>query len=152
MLVIVIGWAFGTFLYFKVAFDAAFYDGITIVAALICGILSSVCILFGSGVYAHKLLRFNWTPGAVPARVTDLLSPTLLPFILICVVHSLLLRLVIFGFSKRLSRDISVFEGYGRNKQVSEEIVIFLLISVAPIVLHYAMSVWGTYRNANKVI
>ena len=76
------------------------------------------------------------------------MAPTIGPFLGICIVHALLLRLVIFGFSKRLDRDISILGRYGDG--ISEEFIFFLLIVLTPIVLHYLMSVWGTYQNANK--
>jgi hypothetical protein len=83
------GWVLAVLIYFKAAFDAAFYDGISIVAALLLAVLFGVEVFAASSVYAIRLLRYNWTPGAVPARLSTLLAKTALPAVGMAVLYSL---------------------------------------------------------------
>lgn len=148
MLGILVGWAFVTFIYFKVAFDALFRDSISIVAALLLAILIAIYVFIGSSIQASQLLRYNWTPGAVPARLSELVAKTLLSFVGLSVVFVLVSRAIIFGFSKSLSKEIKLFLGH-RSQNLEESFFIFLGIVMLPLLLHYAMSLFGTYSNAN---
>lgn len=148
MIGIVVAWCFGSFLYFKVLFDFVFRSDISIFATFLMSVSLGILIFFSSGVYASKLLRFNLSPGTVPATLSDIIKPTFVPFILFSATYALLCRLIIFGFSKRLHRDIDIFRY--RNK-IDEDFIYFLIIVAAPVIIHYVMVVFSTYHNANRV-
>ena len=144
---IVIAWAFGSFLYFKVLFDAVFRADLSIIAALIMAIFFGGLIFSASGIYAMLLLPFNWSPGRVPAKWSQLIGRTLLPLVGFIAAYGLIYRLVIFAFSKKLSREIRIFDFRYR---LEEEIFQFLLIITVPVIIHYAMCIFSTYNNANR--
>jgi len=148
MIGIVVAWCFGSLLYFKVLFDFVFWSDISIFATFLMSIFLGILIFFSSGRYASKLLRFNWSPGTVPATLSDIIKPTFFPFILFLSTYALLCRLIIFGFSKKLHKDIDIFNY--RNK-IDEDFIYFLLIASAPVIIHYIMVVFSTYHNANRV-
>ncbi len=147
MIGIIGGWAFATFLYFKIVFDAAFSRDITIIAALLMGVAFGVLVFTFSGVYAMRLLEFNWSPGKITATVSQLISRTIIPLIGAVIVYGLVARLLIFGFSKKLNYSIDVFNYRGN---IDKDFVTFVLIIFLPIIVHYAMSIYGTYINANR--
>ena len=149
MAVIWIAWAFGSFLFFKIAFDWFFDSATSIVASLLIAILAGIAIFAASYIYAMRLLRFNWSPGAVAARYSELVFKTIIPFLGISLAYALVSRAVIFGFSKELNREIRIFSGY-RRQEIDESILLFAGIIVMPIIIHYLMSLIGTYNNANR--
>ena len=146
MIGILIGWTFASFLYFKVAFDSLFNESISIVAALLLAVMVGVYVLIGSYLQANQLLRYNWSPGAVPAKLSELVAKTLISFLALSAVFVLISRAIIFGFSKNLSSDIKLLTWRGG---VDESVIMFLIIVLVPLFLHYAMSLFGTYNNAN---
>lgn len=146
MRAILIGWVFCAFIYFKVAFEAAFSSGITILAAFLMSIIMGGVVFLGSGAYAAKLLRYNWTPGAVPVGYRTLISKTLLTFLGVYLAFGVLSRLIIFGFSNRLSDSIEVFRYRFR---IDEDFVSFSLIVAVPVILHWVMCLVSTHATAN---
>ena len=148
MIAVVAIWSFVSFVFFKVCFDFAYYKDISIVAALLLGIGIGAVIFAASGVYAHGLLKYNWTPGRVTATVGQLLRPTIIPMLLFAMAYGTVARLVIFGFSKSLNKEIRVFTRYGDD--LDKTFIVFAAIISAPILLHYVMCIAETYRTANK--
>lgn len=141
MIGVVAAWTFGAFIYFKVAFDAAMYETISIIASLLLAIVFGIVVFAASGAYAMRLLAYNWTPGRVPVGAGTLIGRTIFHFLGITTVYVIASRLIIFGFSKDISEDIPMFQ---------EEFLPFVLIVSAPVFAHYVMSVFGTYMNANR--
>ena len=139
MVLVVFGWSFAAFLYFKIAFDAFSYHDISITAAFLLGIIFGGYVFFASGVLAMRLLPFNWTPGARKASVGELVKLTLLNLLSLWLPFTTLAWLVIFGFSKKLSSDITVFNYSG---SINDDFVVFLIVVAFPIFLHYAMIIF----------
>ncbi len=146
MLIIASGWAFATFIYFKVAFDYAIRD-LTIVGAILLGLVFGVWVFVVSGVYALRLLPYNWQPGREHATLGTLVSKTVLPLLIAYTTYLVLARLIIFGFSKRLSDRIEVF---GYRDSISDTFLEYMLIIAFPVSLHYAMTIFSTYQNCKR--
>lgn len=136
MVPVIAGWAFVSFIYFKVVIDAAFYQGLSVVAALLMSIILGGLIFFLSGVYAIRLAsnRVSSRLEGAPRRV---FRPTVLPMVLASGVFALVSRMVVFGFSKRLNNAIEIFTGY-RNR-FNDDFVLFALLVAVPIIVHYCM-------------
>ena len=132
---IIIGWAFGGFLYFKIAFEAAYYDGIGIIASMLLGIVLGGAVFAASGAYAKVFLKYNLTPGAVPVGLGSLFGKSIIPFMIVLVIFSVICRLIIFGFDDDLSEDLRIT---------------FVFITFVPIFLHNLMCVWETHKTANS--
>lgn len=147
MIMMLAAWAFGSFIYFKVAFDALFYESISIIAALLLALTLSAILFWTSGIYAMRLLKYNWSPGMVPASLATLIGKTILPLLGMSIVFVVIARLIIFGFSKQLHKEIDLYDFRGN---ISEAVIAFVVIVVAPLLLHYVMSVLGTYVSANR--
>jgi len=147
MIGVIIGWSFFGFLYFKVVFDATFRADLSIISSLLMSIVFGFLVFAASGVYASKLLEFNWTPGRVPARLSQIIGRTFWYFLGMMAVYAIVIRLIIFGFSKRMNNNIDLFDYRGN---IDEEFIVFLIIIFIPFFIHYAMCVFGTFNNANK--
>jgi hypothetical protein len=143
---IILAWGFVTFLYFKIAFDAAFNDGIAIIASLLLAMITSGFVFFASGIYAAKLFRYNAVPGKVQATIGEIVSKTVWPFVGLSVAYIIAARLIIFGFSKRLNREIRFLD---YSDSIREEFIVFAIIMLIPVALHYAMCIYPTCFNAN---
>jgi hypothetical protein len=144
---IILAWAFASFLYFKITFDAVFSRDISIIASLLMAVIFGITVFIASGIYAAKLFRYNAIPGRVSAKLSELLLKTVWPFLGLCVGFTVLTRLIVFGFSKDLTRQIRMFDYRGN---VEEDFVQFVLIVIAPLLLHYAMCIYPTYFNATR--
>jgi hypothetical protein len=143
MVAVVAGWAFAAFLYFKIAFEAGFHSGISLVAALILGILFGVFVFAASGAYAFRLFRFNIEPGRYSASALTLVGLTFWRFLLATTLFGVVARLVVFGFAPSLSREIRWQSYYG----IADEGPLFVLIILAPALLHYASCILTTRQN-----
>lgn len=144
---IILAWFFISFLYFKVAFDAVFYKDISIIASLLLAIAFAILIFFAAGIYAIRLFKYNAVPGRVPATLGELIKQTIWPFLGLSIGYTVLSRLIIFGFSKDLHREIRAFDYRGN---IEEELVQFVLIVLAPVLIHYAMCIYPTHYSANR--
>ena len=143
-------WGFGLLIYFKVAFDIFYRADITIFAAFLCTIAATTTIFIASGLYSLRTLKWNWTPGAQKGTVGELLKRTLPLFLFSSIICALIIRLIIFGFSKRLDRDIDLMGGYGSRRRISEEFAIFMVVVIAPLLIHYLISIAHVVSNMKK--
>jgi hypothetical protein len=140
-------WAFVAFIYFKVAFDAVFeYIGISIVASLLMGAIFGGVVFFFSGQYFLKLNKYNAKPKQFQATFWDLISITIWQFLGSVIVYAVISRLVIFGFSKELNRQIDIF----RRNKLDDDFILFLCLIALPLLVHYIMTLWPTYLNCNS--
>jgi hypothetical protein len=147
MIGILIAWGIGAFVYFKVAFDAAFRADISIVAAFLLAVFVAGIVFAASGLYAARLLHYNWSPGTVKASAGELIRKSFGLFLLIYISYAIISRIIIFGFSKRLSSEIDVFS---YKYEPSDEVLSYLFITILPVALHYAMCIFATYRNTRS--
>lgn len=135
-------WAFAVFLYFKVAFDAAFqYQNISVVASLLMGAIFGFFVFFLSGQYYLKLNKYNTNPNQFQATFWNLVSITIWQFLGSAIAYIVISRLIVFGFSKELNRALE------RGDVLTEELVLFVCLSVLPVLVHYIMTLWPTYQN-----
>ncbi|MER9236597.1 hypothetical protein NKI56_32050 [Mesorhizobium sp. M0622] len=146
VLPIVLGWAFAGLIYFKVAFQAGTSEGTTVLASLLMAAVLGLTVFFASGMYAAKLLAYNWEPGRMRASWGQLVGKTLFWFSMIAFAFVVVSRLIIFGFAEKLSYDIRIF----RWDRLNDEFVVFVIIAVVPILVHYLMCLFSTHRNANQ--
>ena len=140
-------WAVGSFVYFKVSLDAAFRSDATVTAALLLGVLTAVTIYFNGFFYATKL-------GQHLARVrlgkaSGFFGPALSVWAVSAVANSLMAKLLIFGFSKRLNRELGndiLFDSYR-----AEEGILFLALVLVPLVLQLFLVVISANTQAAAI-
>ncbi|MCH8347571.1 MAG: hypothetical protein IH901_03630 [Proteobacteria bacterium] len=140
-------WAFFLFIYFKIFFDAAFYEDISIVASLLISIVFGFSIYFLSEVYEVRLLKFYDFSNQKPVKIRQLVKETLWPFLGMCVGSIVVSRLILFGFSKKLSHDIDLFD---RDWGVDESFIYFTFIILVPFLIHYSMNIFPTYKETKR--
>lgn len=145
---IVLGWVFAGFIYFKVAFQAGTNAGISMLASLLIAAILGLTVFLASGIYAAKLLPYNWEPGRVNASWGQLIARTLFWFLIVTIGFVLISRVIIFGFSEELSRAIKMY----RWRRLNDEFITFVIISVLPVLVHYIMCLFSTHRNANQSV
>lgn len=147
MIGLVLGWGFAAFLYFKIVMDAAFYSGVSVIASLLMATILALLVFFISGVYAIKLASFRFDKTASDGSWGSILGRTILPFILSAIGYFVVSRLVVFGFSKDLSKHLRMF---GYRGQLEEDFVVFAIIVIAPVVIHYLMILFSARRMAAR--
>lgn len=136
MLIVCLVWSFVTFLYLKVAFEATFYNGISVLACLLISVILGFSIFVMSGVYTFFQIRLNkadMRDGMMFNAVRHFLI-----FAVGAVVYVIINRLIIFGFSSDLSSELRMFKPY--NRSVSYHYILFIFISILPLFVHYIMS------------
>ncbi len=144
---IILAWVFISFLYFKILFDAVFREDISIIASLLMAIIFGILVFFASGIYAMRLFKYNVVPGRNPATLWELVTKTMWPFVGLSIGYAVVTRLIIFGFSKNINREIRAFDYRGN---IEEEFVQFIMIVLVPVLIHYAMCIYPTHYNANR--
>ncbi len=147
MLILLGGWWFASFLYFKIILDAVFGNDLSIFGAIILGVIMALVVFVFSAWYAMRLLPYNWTPGAVPVGLSTVVGRTLVPFFVALVGAWVIFRLVIFGFSKDLDQELRFTNWRG---EIADGFYYFLFWTALPVLLHYVMCVFATYVNANR--
>jgi hypothetical protein len=144
MLAVFLGWAFASFIYFKISFDFALRD-ISIIASLLLYLLLAASVYIASGIYSARLLPF--TTGMKSPNVSILLNLTILPFIGVFAAYTLLGRLIMFGFSKQLDRFIDLTDFRGGMDEI---FIVFLIIMFFPVFIHYVMCLFPLLVDQNK--
>ena len=90
-------WGLGSFIYFKVALDAGFNRDVTVLAAVLLGIITSIGVYFSGFFYAAKL-------GKHLARIrlreeSGFFRSGILVWIVGVLISVILAKFLIFGFS-----------------------------------------------------
>jgi hypothetical protein len=92
-------WILGTFIYFKVAFDFAFFRDITIIAALLLSLITSINVYISARFYARNLGRS--LAGSYFSSKNNKFTGNILIFLSSLTTNAIIAKLIIFGFSKR---------------------------------------------------
>jgi len=132
-------WGVASFVYFKVSLDASFRSDVTVIAAALLGVLTAVTVYFSGFFYATKL-------GKHIARVrlgkaSGFFGPALSVWVLGAVASSLMAKLLIFGFSKRLNRELGNDVLYDSYRV--EEGLLFTALILVPLVLQLFLVVFS---------
>ncbi len=148
---ILVIWPFGAFLFYKVAFDMAYFHDLTLVAAILLGVTAGVSILVSTNFHARAEGRYL-------ARLrfgadTRFLGPAFGVFAVNALAFAVLSRLIVFGFSKRLDAEIGDFmDMFGRyGSSAREDYLLFLLICTAPLLVHFVMVAVGVHLQSRVV-
>ncbi|MCA3364950.1 MAG: hypothetical protein INF79_04960 [Roseomonas sp.] len=147
MSVILGGWGFAMFLWTKVLFEAFFYDGITVLGALLIAIVFAIFVFCFSGLSAQKFFPVNAFPGQVKVDLSLLIRKSIVSFFSCSLVFLVVSRLIILGFSEDLNRRLTVFAW---NGSLSEKFVYFLVILFVPCFLFYLFVLFGTAQNSKR--
>ncbi len=148
MVALLAGWTFGIFLYLKIALEAAYSDGVTVLAALLMAIVAALAIFGLTAIYVMGLARLDAFSFSARRSVFRIVSATGVAFAIGSCVYILACLLIVFGFSEDLSRDIGRWTLY-RFGRANEDFITFCLIAWGPMMAHYAMIVFGSrYRTA----
>ncbi len=137
-------WGVASFVYFKVSLDASFRSDVTVIAAALLGVLTAVTVYFSGFFYATKL-------GKHIARVrlgkaSGFFGRALSVWVLGAVASSLMAKLLIFGFSKRLNRELGNDVLYDSYRV--EEGLLFTALILVPLVLQLFLVVFSA--NAQR--
>lgn len=135
-------WLIGAFVYFKIGLDFAFYRDVSIVGALLLAIMFGLSLLATSYMYATNM-------GKHLARIrlnqdTQFYPLTLGVYAAAAAVNVVLGKMLVFGFSKNLNRELGN-DLLFRFRYHTDETMVFALLIVAPITLHYILSMYGVH-------
>ena len=144
MLGVFAAWVFFTFLYLKIALDALFYNDVSVLAALLMGGVLGTVIVFVSGIYSIQLIRYNVRSLAKGYSAGGAVWRTLLPFAVAVAVYVAISRLIVFGFSKNLHRELGRVFDYRHN--LNDDFAMFAAVVFAPLALHYLMVIFHGQR------
>jgi len=142
MFLVAVGWAFAVFLYLKIALQAVTYYGVTVLAASLMAIVFGILltVLLPAYVKRAALMRVDAFFDSKPQP--SLLSQTFIPMLIGMFVYVLCCRLIVFGFSGKLDREISLFNWRGLNP----EFIIFVVVTSLPVLAHYITLLMGMKR------
>lgn len=141
-----LGWALGGLVYFKAALDTLASYPLSVVAAAILVLALVWMIPQANTLYSKKSNAEISVSGARP-MLSLLLRRTLATFLGLVACFILLCWLIVFGFSKELSRRLEVIDYRGF---LNEDFVIFAFMVTAPIGLHWVA--WAFHaRNVGPV-
>lgn len=143
---LLIAWVIGTFVYFKVVIDWAFDADIMIGAAVLIAALEGASTVFVGGLHAVQLLNYDWTRGSISSGFRSAMAKTSLVLTATILFNIVGARLIIFGFSEDLNQEVQNFCQSGCF--VHGTFVKFTLIVIFPLLLHYVLLVFRTYRAA----
>lgn len=148
MAVILGVWGFAMFLWTKIMFELLFWEGITVLGAFLIGVVFMGYIFAFSGVMAKIFLPINLNPGMVEADIVTIIGKSLIPFVVCAGFFGVLSRLIILGFSERLSNGLTRW--YHWDWSLTESAVNFGIIIGVPCLIHYVMCIFPTYANRRK--
>nr|WP_278388380.1 hypothetical protein [Brucella intermedia] len=131
----VLGWAFFGFIYFKVGFEATTSTGISVMAAFLLAVTLAAIVVCAAGVYDTNL-------SAKDSSQTwwGRFKRTAIYFVLLAVGFVLISRIIIFGFSNDLSDEIGLYRrsiGVLPKVYFNSAFVTSLTLIVLPILFHY---------------
>lgn len=132
--------SFVVFLYFKVTLDAAFDSNVSVQASLLMAIIWGLLVVLISRVYATVLVSYRTSAVSRVIQFGRSVRRTVVPFILVSAVFTIVSRLVVFGFSKGLSYDLSFYAGYSSGK-FNEDVFLFSSIILLPFIIHYVATI-----------
>ena len=147
MSVILGGWGFAMFLWTKILFEAFFYDGITVLGALLIAIVFAAFVFCFSGLSAHKFFPVNGFPGQVKVDIFLLFRKSFISFLFCSLAFIVVARIIILGFSEDLHRRMSVCAWKGC---LYEQLAYFLVILFVPCFLFYLFILLGTAQNTKR--
>jgi hypothetical protein len=154
-------WAFTSFLFFKIAFDAVYYSwdyapsdsALTIIAAFIIGIVTAIWINISAVVYGFAYRRRGIIAGVSLVTPLEILKYTSISLLFCSAAYVLIVRLIIFGFSKQLSSHLGIFSKcYGCSDNffygVTDNFIEFVGLTIIPMLLHYLLNSYGIWNRS----
>ena len=144
---VILTWSFISFLYFKIAFDAAFNADLSIIASLILSLLFGITAFSSLFFYSARICYSDWLPRRLPLRFSEVSGRTIWHFLGITTLYALFARMIIFGFSKNMNREIDIFDYRGH---IEGEFIRYLVIVTTPSFLLYAICIFLALRAFNK--
>ncbi|WP_043061708.1 hypothetical protein [Brucella anthropi] len=131
----VLGWAFFGFIYFKVGFEATTSTGISVMAAFLLAITLTAMVFCAAGVYDTKLSA----TGHIQTR-WGRFKRNIFYFFLFSASFVLISRIIIFGLSNDLSNEIGFYRrsiGVLPKNYFNAGFVASLLLTIFPIFFHF---------------
>lgn len=147
MKILVAGWAFFLFIYFKIAIAITFYSDLSIIAALVMAILGSIVIFISSGLYSIKLIGIRGFDISADFDRALFFRVSALPAVGFILCHAIAQRLIVLGFSNRLSEELSRSSYYYSG--IISPLGDFLVIISLPLLVHYGSFFLGGARQRN---
>ncbi|MFN3317568.1 MAG: hypothetical protein ACK43M_02405 [Allorhizobium sp.] len=135
-------------MFLKIVLEASYYDGVTVLAALLMAIIAALTIFALTAIYVTGLARLDATSFSYRRSVFQIIAATGLTFAGGSAIYILACLLIVFGFAEDLSRDIGRWSFY-RYGRANEDFITFCLIVWGPVLAHYAMVLFGSrFRTA----
>ena len=141
---ILLFWILGSFIFFKVAFDAAFNNDISIIASLLLSVMVGISIFYNSRFYAIQtgkhLARIKFS------QTTNFFGKAFLAYLVTALTNIAIGKAIVFGFSKKFNREL----GYDLlfNSRYTEETFLFVILVIVPITLHFLIVLLGVHMQS----
>lgn len=137
-------WGVGAMIFFKVAMDAAFYKDISIIGSALLALMVAATLFISAGFYAVK---FGQHQARVLLGTASNFLFACLPIWIVTVLSNIILgKLIVFGFSKKLNRDLGGDVFYDLGRSFLDESLLFAAIIAIPITLHLLMILMSARR------
>ncbi len=145
---ILVFWWLGSFIFFKVIFDASFSRDMSVIAAILLGVMVAISVFSSGYFYATKM-------GAHLANVrlgqpSNYLGSAFMVWLLTAVANICVGKAIVFGFSKSLNRSLGG-ELLFRGRYYADEGYLFAALIVLPITFHFATILFSVNAQTKAV-
>lgn len=147
-MIVAVLWAFGAFLYFKIGLDFAFYREISVLGALLLGVMVGISAFAASYYYAVHM-------GTHLARVrfggpSSFFKAALKIWILMVIADIAVAKGIVFGFSKNLNNELGG-DLLFRGRSYTDEGLLFSVLVIVPITLHFVSVLYAVGVQSKTV-
>ncbi|MDA0787680.1 MAG: hypothetical protein O3B37_15475 [Proteobacteria bacterium] len=148
MILVLILWGFLSFVFFKIGLDASFGRDSTVIATMLLGVLVAASVFVTSFYYAARLGRHLALVRM--GQPTSLFFPMLATWGIAVAANIVVGKAIIFGFSKRLNRELGgdLLFDFGYR---FDEGIIFAILVIIPITVHFLISLLDANRQTKLV-
>lgn len=142
-------WAFGSFVLFKVVLDVAFSRDVTVTASLLLGIMVAISVFASGYFYATKMgvhlakIRLG--------RPSSFFGSAFSVWLVTALLNVGVGKAIVFGFSKKFNREFGgdlLFQG----SYNTDEGILFSMLIIIPVTLHFISVLFGVSAQTRAVI
>lgn len=141
-------WGLGSFVFFKVALDANFYRDISVVAAILLGVMIAISVFVSAFFYATRI-------GVHLARVrfgkpSNFFGSALIVWLLTALANILVGKAIVFGFSKSFNGELGG-ELLFKSRSYTDEGLLFVAFIAIPITIHFLTILFSANAQTKAV-
>ena len=145
---VLIFWWLGSFLFFKVAFDASFSRDMSVIAAVLLGVMVAISVI-ASGYFCATKMSAHLARVRFGQR-SSYFGSAFVVWLLAAVANICVGKAIVFGFAKSLNRSLGNDVFFSFDWYVNE-VLLFAALIVIPITFHFATVLFSVNVRSRSV-